>query len=127
MQDVSGVGPLTVGKFLVPILGSWHPYKHASAVVFRCLYNFTAPLFHHFHPGNNIFLTMGKLTKVTYWLSLIRLSFPQWSGELAVLMADKSWRNKNKVNQELFTHLSNLSLAVRYFIPLVSAHIGTHH
>jgi hypothetical protein len=119
MQDSSGVGPRTLGQFMSPLLGTWHPYKQASAVIFRCLHNFMAPLFHHFHPGNKFFFTMGKLTKLTFWLSLMRLSLPQWKDDLSKLMADNAWRFKNPVNMEIYTHLSNLSVAVRYFIPLV--------
>jgi hypothetical protein len=119
MHDTSGVGPRTIGQFLNPLLGTWHPYKQASIVIFRCLHNFMAPLFHHFHPGNKFFFDMGKLTKLTFWLSLMRLSLPQWKDDLSKLMADNAWRFKNPVNMEIYTHLSNLSVAVRYFIPLV--------
>jgi len=119
MQDDSGVGDQTVRPFLLPILGTWHPYKHACIVWWRNLYNFIGPLFLSMHPGNLFFKNESSLAKITYWSTLIRLSLPSWLPKMNALLNDATWRFKNTKHQKLFIYLSNLKTAVTYFLPLV--------
>jgi hypothetical protein len=124
LQDVSGVGRKTLQPCLVPILGTWHPYKHACGVLWRNIYQFMGPLFHNVHPGNKFFYSMKKLTKLTYWLTVVRLSLPDWIDEMEELLANENWRCKNPTNMKLHTYLSNFHTAVTYFLPLVSCVVG---
>jgi hypothetical protein len=118
--DVCGVGKNTISRFVVPLLGSWHPYKQACIVLHRNSHEWMAPLFHHFHPGNTFYFTGTSLSKLTYWLSLMRLSFPAWRDELEALLKNEAWRCKNKQHRKLFVYASNLWSLMNYFIPLVS-------
>jgi hypothetical protein len=101
------------------LLGSWHPYKLASAILWRNFANFLGPLFHNFHPGSKYFLEQSKLSKITYWLSLVRLSFPKWKNDLNALLGSPTWKFSMAVTKDLHVHLQNLKVMVEYFIPLV--------
>jgi hypothetical protein len=120
MLDASGVGAQTIQDFLCPILGTWHPYKQASLVIMRNIATFMAPLFHNAHPGAKYFFRPSKLSKITFWLSVMRLSFPGWKDAIETLLADGDWKCKNAQNLKMHKHLSNLHLTVTYLIPLVS-------
>lgn len=119
MCDPSGIGEHSIKPFIYPVLGTWHPFKQASIVLYRSMYHFTAPLFHFFNPGAGFYLTNNKLTKLTFWLSLIRLSFPLWKQEMKDLLDDQNFKFKSKHTRAAWVHLKNLELTVEYFIPLV--------
>ena len=74
--------------------------------------HFLARLWHVFFPNKKFYMDQ-KFRRVTYMLSLVRLSYPKWRDALqAARQRDLPPGDK--------AHLANLFALVEYFIPLVS-------
>ena len=103
-------------SWLTVTLGTWHPYKQASQVVWRHWADRVfGPLFHDLIPDAN-FNVKARLSTVTTFLTYVRLAFPHFRTELNEARARlKADGNKRK---EL-SQLNDLSRLCRFFIPVV--------
>jgi hypothetical protein len=114
---LTGAGVETINKFMVPLLGSWHPLKMICTELWRRgAYFFFAPLQHCLSPQGNFRFEGNKLSSLTYLYSLIRLSFPSWRPELVALLNDEKFKRDSGV---FYHHAKNLFDTASYFIPVV--------
>jgi hypothetical protein len=118
MYCTTGAGQKLFASWLLPTLGFWHIYKQASLQVYRAAApHFIGPLFHHFYPKRK-FLAKPRLLQITNWLSLLRLSYPAWSGDLARAGQGPT---QHKIDKK---HISNLRILMEYMIPVVCIHLS---
>ena len=100
--------------WLCPLLGTWHLYKQASIWTFKLASKyFLAPLFHELYP-NKRFYDHPKLKEITHMLSLVRLTYPLWQGELKAAREIPELPTKDQL------HLMNLYQLAEFVIPKVS-------
>ena len=93
---------------------AWHVYKQASIWTFKLASRyFLAPLFHELYP-NKGFYDHPKLKEITHMLSLVRLTYPLWQGELKAAREIPELPTKDKL------HLMNLYQLAEFVIPKVS-------
>lgn len=113
-------------KQLVPVLGTWHPFKVASDKIWSTYLNvFWAPAIHSITPNAKVFRNF-TLRKLTVFFTQCRLAFPKFKERLEtmflVLNQDpkKTLNPRHHVPREMKNHLINFYYIFNYWLPVVS-------
>ena len=112
-------------KQLIPVLGTWHPFKVATERIWLTYLNiFWAPALHAISPV----LKLSKkqsLRKLTTFFTQLRLAFPLFKWRLKnMFLASKDPNNRSisddyRVPPKMVPHLQNLYYLFNFFIPTV--------
>ena len=104
-------------QWLVVQLGTWHPYKQANTLIWSHWGpRVFAPLFNELIANAN-FKRKAKLSTISKFLTIARLSFPSFRKTL-----DKALKTAQRANVDLvaISHLRDLKKLFLFFIPVVS-------
>ena len=114
MYDKSDVG-LAMRSWLTVTLGTWHPYKQATQVVWKhWSKRVFAPLFHDLIPNAN-FNPNAKLATVATFFTYVRLAYPHFKDQLTAARTEC----KSKDDRIGVSNLSDLMRLLEFFLPVV--------
>ena len=95
-------------------LAYWHTYKHAAMKCWSMFtFDFFAPLYHHFYPGNIFFLTGASLPKILAHMHYVRLAYPQLREEVEGLLRGR------KLQPAMHVALLDFQFLCEFAIPTV--------
>ena len=95
-------------------LAYWHTYKHTAIKCWSMfMFDFFAPLYHHFYPGNIFFLTGASLPKILAHMHYVRLAYPHLREEVENLLRGK------KLTPSMHVALLDFQFLCEFAIPTV--------